>query len=360
METKQPHLTVLGERVNSSPIPPAEREWANGLLKRLNRRSPVRTLITEILSGERQELPVEFLKSVLNDRSPKMWRERALAAWALAVFPLETHQVHDATILLSDLLAGRIAHDRFAAGCGLSYAIGICICFCATVATIIANQSLNGGVDWMGMIGTLVFVAFGCAIVGLPVGVAIGSLVIPIYVVRDKRRLNYIRAAAAKSLSRMATPHAISALAGAAKDGDKTVRETSLESLRTHLPRVTEKHYGSLRRDTIPGLCGLLNSTERKLQLEVLEALIKVGDGRALQPVDQLYSTTQDEEVQKVCLRAIAVLTVRAENEKSAELLLRSSAAPSDQSATLLRPAGASTEHDEAQLLRAILANEEG
>ena len=345
---------VAAARVNSD-IPQVDWDWANELVAKLSRRSPIRLLFNEIRSGKQSKYPMAFLESVLRHRSPKKWRERALAAWMIGAVPLDADLVQGATLLLSEVLGGKIAHDRFGKGCSRSYFIAYGICAVLLTLFTVFEEGLNPLRMASAMIGRLVASAF----ISVPLGLAISPVVIPTSMAKDKKRLNFILSASARTLGKMKSPHAITALTEAARDGDKTVRENSLQSLRTHLPQLTPQHYGTLNSGTVPGLCFLLNQRNRDFRLEILGALEKVGDGRALGPVTRLHAVTKDEQVKEAAYKAMVVLAERAENEKRAATLLRPINAPGDSSGILLRPAGGSFEHDETQLLRAVLADEE-
>src|SRR5437868_12962663 len=200
----------IGDRLDQL-LPPEASEWvwANNLNEKLRTRNPIRHLITEILAGQRQTLPLDFLRLTLTDSSPSKWRERALAAWALGAVPIEREQIESVTLLLSDVVSGRISHDRFGKGCARSYFTAYAIC-CACTLSIVGIYFHHGERGFP--FGEILYSLFFSAFVSIPVGLAVSPVVIPVSMAKDRKRLNFIRASAARALGRVGTPHAIGAL----------------------------------------------------------------------------------------------------------------------------------------------------
>jgi hypothetical protein len=336
----------------------AERAWAFDLASKLRRGNPVRRLIDEILADQATSTPVGFLQTVLTDRSPRKWRERALAAWGLGVMPISPDRCIGVSSLLSDILGGQVSHDRFGTGLGRSFFVAFPFALLIGKSMILFGGD-NSNLNLSNFLPALLGLILISSLVTIPIGLAISPIIVPASMARDKRRLNIIRSAAARALKRLQTPQAVAALAEGARDGDKTVRDNSLEALRTNLPRLSENDYGCLSSVTVPALCYLLNEKNKDLRVEILEALGKIGDGRALVPVTRLHAISKNDKVKDAAASIIPILTYRAEREKSAATLLRPIGPPEDRSVALLRPAGMSTEHEEAQLLRAVLADGE-
>src|SRR5437764_1152833 len=131
-------IAPISDQPAQSPPPEApEWVWANNLNEKLRTGNPIRHLITEILAGQRQILPLDFLRLTLIEPSEKKWKERALAAWALGAVPVDKDHLEGVTLLLSDVVAGKIAHDRFGRGCTLSYIIAYAICVVSAFAIVI-------------------------------------------------------------------------------------------------------------------------------------------------------------------------------------------------------------------------------
>src|SRR5579863_2980538 len=92
------------------------------------------------------------------------------------------------------------------------------------------------------------------------------------------------------ALGRLRAPQGIGALAAACRDRAEPVREAAVEALPSVLPTLTPAHYGTLDGQAVPNLCKLLYPFEAKWTRQILEALGKVGDGRAVEPVQRLIA----------------------------------------------------------------------
>jgi hypothetical protein len=197
---------------------------------------------------------------------------------------------------------------------------------------------------------------------GLLIGSAFGALPLclftyPVSAWVDRKRLNRIRAEAAKGLGMLAVPHSAGSLAVGMQDGARNVREACRESLVQVLPTLTDAQYGRLPLDTTPRLCTLLHQTDEPVLLGTLRALRAVGDSRALDAVGRLLHRIpagwQNSEMATEAQLTFEVLMARRKREMDAASLLRPTDSPLAPENELLRPYVQSGDHPAENLLRA-------
>jgi hypothetical protein len=81
------------------------------------------------------------------------------------------------------------------------------------------------------------------------------------------------------------------------------------------------------------------------LNMALLAALEKVGDGRAVLYVARLSQTGWTDRLQQEAGRLLPILQARKQRENDHALLLRGASSPTEPPETLLRPAAASASH---------------
>jgi hypothetical protein len=99
------------------------------------------------------------------------------------------------------------------------------------------------------------------------------------------------------------------------------------------------------------------------LSIALLQAIEKVGDGRALPEVERVANTEavneHHERIRAAAERCLTVLRERVEQERLGHTLLRPASAPDTPAVTLLRPAQGPGESDPERLLRPAEPQEE-
>jgi hypothetical protein len=160
----------------------------------------------------------------------------------------------------------------------------------------------------------------------------------------------YVRATAARGLGPMRIARMAGPLATASRDTSPEVRAAAVGALVETLPRVTEAHIRTIGRQTVPYLCFLLDHRNVAVRRTILEALEKIGDGRACPYVEKAANEDEVGELRMLAARVLPVLLQRRETERNPSLLLRSSTAPPK--VTLLRQ----SEQDPEDLLRPAVA----
>ena len=170
-----------------------------------------------------------------------------------------------------------------------------------------------------------------------------------------------VQITATKTLGKLQAPGSVGALAQAARwtNPCATIAQDALTRL---LPTLTEAHYGRLPKDATPELCALLldSNIEMKLKWLILEALGKMGDGRAVEPMQKFAQSAQTPKLRELADSILPVLLARREQENAASTLLRHSSAPPVAASQLLRAASASAATPPELLLRPSAGTDTG
>ena len=131
-------------------------------------------------------------------------------------------------------------------------------------------------------------------------------------------------------------------------------------ALQSALPALTPEHYGCLDRDAVPLLCRLLLDRLPVVEIEgppialcseLLTALEKIGDRRAIVAVREIAQKSCSRILADHATRVLPVLAARRLKENESRTLVRGSAAPAIDVSELLRPGGAA-QSDSDMLLR--------
>lgn len=173
-----------------------------------------------------------------------------------------------------------------------------------------------------------------------------------------------LRFIAAHALGRLQAVQAVDALSVACRDGNEYVGKMATLSLRCVLPNLTHEHYGQLGSEVVPKLCGLLKQcfplvttaehTDYRFALELLGALEKVGDARAIPIVQQAVRNYQAPTLIETSIRTLNTLEERRRRETERITLLRGSGPAAVSEGELLRPASAQADAAPEQLLRPV------
>lgn len=176
-----------------------------------------------------------------------------------------------------------------------------------------------------------------------------------------------VRIEAAIALQRMRAPESVGPLAKAVMDTNPNVYRAAAYALGETLPALTEEHYGQLGADAVPNMCRILGikglisdaAYEEPFYLALLDALEKVGDGRAVRYVERVRQNGWTAELRSAAERVLPTLLARREKEDDFGMLLRGSTLPLEPAESLLRPASAHAENAPEQLLRPVDGKEE-
>ena len=206
----------------------------------------------------------------------------------------------------------------------------------------------------------------GTLLVFIPLMLLLGLLLYPVTLFklhsRELRSARELRFLAAHALGRLRATAAVDALAAACLEGNDHVSVIAAAALRVVLPDLTAGQFGALGPEAVPNICRLLKrcapaaitheDVDYGLTLDLLTALEKMGDARAIPTVRQGASEWQDRKLSAVATRTLAVLEERQRSETERGTLLRGAAQPAIADAELLRASTAHTESRPEQLLR--------
>lgn len=305
-------------------------------------------------------------------REPEtQWQERAIAAWTLGRLSLTLEEKQKAASALRPLIGTRTSERGMNLICRLLRGVQRTILVAggaAMLVTLIAWLLLVS-VDGAATLNVSVLLdkslqLFYQASV-LAVGVCLASLPIalPLSILMDSTRTNFVRMTAVTALGRLGLPETVGTLAEACRDNHRRVRAAAEQSLFAVLPLLTVEHYGRLPVETVPRLLDVLsdlwvftrthpNREERMVGL--MDALGKIGDGRAIEMVRGLTEVTDLRRVRGKAQEILPILIARREQENSRGMLLRAASAPVSSPVELLRPVTSMTETAPEQLLRPI------
>lgn len=302
------------------------------------------------------------------------WRERAFAAWTLGQMPLAPSEKQTAANALIRLVTNRMKTAGSGLGTRSLRALQrTAVLTTSGVAMLLTMMLLGRALTTPGMHSDEAFwmlISVPLSLIGgLAMSVYAFPVVLPFSLTLDAARTNFVRATAVTALGRLRVPETIGALAEALTDNNGRVRDAAEAALQAVLPTLTPAHYGQLGPEAVPSLCRALNylysispysnsqeAVHREALLRaLLEALGKVGDGRAVVLVEFLALQTEFPRVRDTASSVLPLLLERKEQENAREMLLRAASMPNPPSAELLRPASAHSETPSQELLRPSL-----
>ncbi|HLK58733.1 MAG TPA: hypothetical protein VKU00_19330 [Chthonomonadaceae bacterium] len=329
------------------PLPPAapvvltdaERARLNVLAKR---HAPLLAPIHQSLESglPLPEEAFDFLLWQLEQRSAFRLREQMTLTWLQGVLPLNPAQRAKSVRTLASIFHTRKWSDhsaRMMIYVGVSTAVGIIL------------SILKGGVSSQ----TVFLAIFGSMLLSLfPIA--------PLMAIIEDARINRLRAQAMETLGKLGVPETSGLIAGAVYDasggketmGIQRVRKAATAVLPRVLAGLTPAYYGRLESSAVPNLCTLLGHHNEELALAALDALEKVGDGRAVLPVEGALKKRRSERLRARAAEVLPILVARREREQASQMLLRASA-PQEAGEELLRAAVTTPDQAPEQLLRA-------
>lgn len=333
-------------------MPPEAMRNMRHLLMSLRRSNPVRRAVERLLAGDALNDPdFKLLLNTLDNVSLTRWKEQEISAYVLYYLPLSHEQKEAAAQALTRVLKRKLTTD-------IGY-YGRAIRRMLLFATPWTGLSVFSG-DGLVMFGTFIV---SCIVGSVPI--------LTFSHTYDDDKLNRVKAASAFALGCLRLPESANILAATALEPTtglramnyRIVRRSAWSVLPFVLATLTEEHYGRLESETIPNLCCLLNSyTYDPKQYpdhfqNVLVALERVGDGRAVEPMKRFLTRCPKRSPLRATADAILPkLEARRELEQAPHVLLRAAnmqgRTPADQ---LLRAAHGNVETAPEQLLRASL-----
>lgn len=325
----------------------AERADIQRLLRRLPRRHPLRPCILALL--EEMPLPVEIpeLLHAAPRSSGSRWEERALAAWALGLMPARcsayTEKLCEILENRQQTLSERLAPSSLRA---LFATLSL-----AAVPALLIGSDIAGK---QGHPSPALILSIALILALTPTLYPIVFLLtVPLSYALQVMRTNRVRALAALSLGRLCDPQSLGVLAGAAAEGGGMVRRNAISALRRLLPLLSPEHYGRIGPLAVPNLCRLLSHPRERFVLEILAALGKVGDGRAVPAVEWIAEQGETVWLQEAAQRILPLLRQRLQQESAPRTLLRATCLPDPAPESLLRPATGTQDAKIRLLLRA-------
>jgi len=170
---------------------------------------------------------------------------------------------------------------------------------------------------------------------------------------------------AAEALGRLLAVEAVPALIDVLDDNlfdqaldEGRVAAAAATALLRILPVLTEENCADIHTGLTLRLCRLLKHRDAGLILETIEALRRVGNGGAVEPVEQLHDRTRNEVVREKAFLVLPILRERRRVEALHGTLLRASELPTSEHA-LLRPAAYAGNDNAKELLRSAGKSDE-
>lgn len=333
----------------------SEAKEIERLIERLSPNDPRRLGALAVLEGDGPPANIEALLEALHQPWSYGWRERAVAAWTLGKTQIPPEQRSGAVKALCDVLNDRqvSSHFRFQQSSRramyTSMLVGGGIGVLTVLLAVITHRGAETPLDLSLLLGSCmlgVTAAFFGTWFLMPI-------VWPVLVWQNNYRAALTRVSAADALGELAEPQAVGALAEAAQNLRPRIRRAALRALQRVLPTLTPEHYGTLDAQAVPHLCGLLTFADESVAVEVVEALGRAGDGRAVRQVSEVARVGRSARLREAAARALPILEERLRQENAPKILLRPAGAPASPADQLLRPARHTSETEPQQLLRA-------
>ena len=341
-------MSVSTEPKQQAQISLVERKLFIKLMRRLPKKHKLRSVInakTGEFAGDLYAAPT--LLRLLRASSEHSWRERTAALIALRYLPIAPEDSAEAASVIGKIMLGRdtnIGERVLRRGLWI-FLRWLMLWLPAPVFWLVYSVLPDDSFaqQLIACIG-LVYaaVAWLCAI-AMPIAS-------PMY---DSVRASDVCAEAAQTLAVLQLPESVGALARASRSvslGYDFVRN----ALMRLLPTLTEEHYGRIGADATPELCALLREClpDRPYQEKILAALGKVGDGRAVAPLEKFAARHASRPIGQQAEAILPILRARREQENAASMLLRGTSAPPVEAGELLRAVSQSAPTPPQTLLR--------
>ena len=358
-ETTPPVFPPAQRTPVSSPVGPQEAEDAQRLLRRIGRNHPVRAAAEAWIAGSAVPPQTrDTLLRALKRPQPYHWRKQAIAAWMLGHAEWQGADTEDVEKRLMQVVNTWVPRDiiyRLLRANMLVAPISVCL-----IVSLIARENFNLFSLSLMLIGMVLLSAF------------LAFFVTPVLALVENAKITRIRIAAIVALGCLRSVEGLPTLARASMEGPQVgtftswwqlrrVRRAGLEAIGQILPCVTEYDYARLA-SSLPTLCRVLKKVAIRprqepqkaeaLALGLLTALSKIGDGRAVNAVEQVAQNAASASVRSSAQGVLSVLQDRQRQENAANTLLRGASQAAPAQDTLLRAATATHETAPQQLLR--------
>ncbi len=279
-----------------------------------------------------------------------VWDECWLTIWLLRHISMNTAEQERAATTLISIVEKRLPTPKYCLRRRVGNGLARTLLFLAAMFCYLLYHFdwLAGEGNWYSFIMLRMMLIVTCAV---------APLFLPLFCLFDALYANRVRAAAVAALGYLKQASFLGVITKATKDSSLVVRNAALDALPLVLPSLTPEHYGSFSSETISGLCHILDHAEAVLQLTILEALIKVGDGNAVRSVERTAVKGRSEQARSLAIHVLPVLQQRQQQENASRMLLRASQSVSESSRILVRPAQESAGTEPHQLLRSSSSN---
>ncbi len=351
--TASPEERLRGERL---AVTPEERRKMQQRIRRIRRRSLLTPdALMQLGQAHLPNTTLHALLTMLEGPFEEHWEERGAAVWALGLAHLTGRQRQTVSralchILRRKMLARGGHKERWLDAPVVMVAIPWLLCW---LFALTWHSSEGHGSPLLFQAGALL----GSVYIGYRLNHSLKTAA--------TIRANRLRVTAATALGRIACSDSVATLARTALDSSRMVRGAAEPALMACLAQLTPARYGDMEADVVPNLCRLLerareqlhhnSASATELALCILDALGKIGDGRAVYAARNLINTGWTAPVNQAAKELLPILLARQQQETNQRILLRSAAMPSESPLILLRPiANPADETQPHTLLRPI------
>ena len=346
-----------------------ERVEIEKLRRQLRRKSYPFLNFLRVAEGDVcEEDTFDSLMNMLQEPKDTLWKERTMAASIVGMANLSAEKKRFAAQTLGYVLKNPQAVKRSRIPARLSRTLVRSMLLMALVGVgggilgaLFAEPSGDLELNTLGILLILLIAAILGGVAGSILGAILSPLFLPLWLAVDNSRSDRVRAAAATALGRLRQPETVGALALGNVEGNARIRRASAHALMLVLPTLTPEYYGQLEADAVPNMIRALEQQEaeedpfpeeRMLDLALMEALGKVGDGRAVRIVQILAEEGMTSEIREAATHLLPTLLERQRQEQNQKMLLRGASMPSTLPTHLLRPASNRVSEPPEVLLR--------
>ncbi len=286
------------------------------------------------------------------------WKECVMAVWALGRLTADDPARRQVAELLTWLVGRQSENMACIDGKRLAKR------WRAITRNLCVGILLWGLVAWSssGRVEDVAIVAVDCLLLSLLLTIPLTILSFICGYPLDAVRMSRIRSMAILTLGRWREPCHMDMLLREYAQKSGRVRDAAEVALAEVLPLLTTEERLERSSDFVPNLCRVLHRKERQLldytvreeTLEVLllEALGKVGDGRALPTVERIATRGRTPRLRELAQSILPVLYARSREATDPKQLLRGAVCPDTAPNTLLRATQETSTTPPNQLLR--------
>ncbi len=358
------------ERIASEFLPDlAEMEWISKFRLRtedLLLRNIARSCFTGIRpTDDEAQCALNVLCRPVSERD---WKAEVLAVWILGFakpsFISHTEAQEKIKLALPSGFSYRRTIDNLSKSLSIAY---LCMIIIGVILGVVQ------AVLWNGMLDVIVLIAgaFVGGMIGGFAGSIFAPLLFPIVAVARKCQEKQIQKAALYTLRRWDDPRFIGEVARASIKTDAVTMAQVQETFARLLSKLTPEYYGVMPAGTTESLCRALEVAEERTTVlywkpdnstvsipyvkNLLRALELVGSGQAAKYVRAVIEQNWNEEITRLAMSVLTILSEREQEETARTTLLRHSAVPVTPD-ELLRPAANTQTHEDAETLMRPIA----